>query len=291
MTASVTHTDASHTIAAARPTFVVLILTNLAMGIAPVITNLQPRNVWLGILVASLPFVAWVPLLLLSFWVGMGTSRCSVRVLGGLLGDAYLAIWPTLAGLFVPWLSSEPRGPWILQEYVDRWFVSCGIVFVGAGVLLLIRRRFVVLQLLSESVAVPQPRTQYSILFLLVVTAATAMILGLMRTVASGGPEAHMAIDALMPVVFLVNATHAVGTTLSERPISLAQMAIVFVVAILLGVGLVLTVPRPSSPDRLAWWSPPILAATLPVVMIVGSLLAVRSCGYRLVSKRSEQSL
>jgi hypothetical protein len=140
-------------------------------------------------------------------------------------------------------------------------------------------------------VTVPQPRTQYSILFLLVVTAATAMILGLMRTVASGGPEARMAIGALMPVVFLVNAMHAVGTTLSERPISLVRVAIVFVVAILLGVGLALTVPRPSSPDRLAWWCPPILAATLPVVMLVGSLLAVRSCGYRLVSKRNEQSL
>ncbi len=152
-----------------------LIAVHFFLAAAPAAIALIPADVrWLPAFWA-LGSVTIGQLLLLSFWVGLGSGRGGRRFLLALLTCGYAAAWiaagQTLAG----------RGR---ESVWARWAGESAAVFLRLAVVLLIfggaffavRRRYGGLRLLSEREAgETSARIQYSILHLLVITSAAAV--------------------------------------------------------------------------------------------------------------------
>lgn len=131
-------------------------------------------------------------------------------------------------------------------------------------------------------------RNEFSILHVLVVTAAIAVVLALMRRArpAGDGIESswqYAAANALMILVFLVNMVSAAWAALSVGRIA-GRVSLAILVALLLGIALAFA----GRYDEIVWWLFPttVLVFVVPTAIVVASLLVVRSHGYRLVGKR-----
>jgi hypothetical protein len=265
-----------------------LVAVHFFLAAAPAAIALIPADVrWLPAFWA-LGSVTIGQLLLLSFWVGLGSGRGGRRFLLALLACGYAAAWiaagQTLAG----------RGR---ESVWAKWPGETAAVFLRMGVVLLIfggaflavRRWYGGLRLLSEREAgETSARIQYSILHLLVITSAAAVVLSLTRG-ARGSDEIDatswqlVASGALMMVSFLVNAVCAAWASLAPGKIRW-RVCLVFVVSILLGAALGFA----GRSGRIIWWLPACfaVASVIPAAIVVASLLVVRSHGYRLVRKR-----
>ncbi len=131
-------------------------------------------------------------------------------------------------------------------------------------------------------------RFQYSILHILIVMSFVAVVLTLVRN--ARGADAlsvwHtwqvVCMFALMIITFFINTICAAFAALRAGQVRL-RILLVLIVASLLGIAVSLGARH----DSLAWWLVPsaMLVTVLPTAVIVGSLLVVRSCGYRLVPK------
>jgi hypothetical protein len=223
----------------------------------------------------------------------MGTNPAVWRVLGTVEGLIYIVIWQPLAGLF-----ERGIGPVELSRFLDR--VSDGCLMFGlimllvAGSFLIVRRRFASVQKLPDADVLPgEGRLQFSILQLLVVTSATAVILGLVRSVRTAdadGPVWIVSLYTLMVCTMVPNTVCAAWASLS-RGSCRDKLVLVFVVATLLGIALALAMSRARSGGAppLPWWLKLAgLFITLALTTnIAASLLVVRWCGYRLVPRRA----
>ena len=282
--------DASCRSAAVARRLRLLVGAHLFVGAAPLLSLLVPLEVRFLPLIWATASVSLAQLMLLAFWVGMGTSRGMVRVAGGLMGSAYVATWPALISILSP---HSQETPW---REVVAWLLravgaNCLMVLLFAGIFFLMRRWFTELRRVPDP-AGPRPaaRFQFSILHLLVIASIVAIVLGLMRSARPAGMDAAaprtswevVAAGVLMVVVFVVNAVCAVRAPLAVGPIGI-RIFLVLLVAILLGAALGLVLHY----DLLTWWQLlfDVLALAVPTVVVVVSLLVVRRCGYRLVPK------
>jgi hypothetical protein len=97
-------------------------------------------------------------------------------------------------------------------------------------------------------------------------------------------PNAWHNVDALMIITFLINSICAAFAALGTGQIRL-RIVLVLTVASLLGIALSLA-GRFDQNDMFPWWmAPPMLMTVLSTAIVLGSLLVVRSCGYRLIPK------
>jgi hypothetical protein len=267
------------------PRLRLLVAVHLLVGMAPAATFLLPRNVWFPILERVLDSISGAQVMLLAFWLGMGTSKSIRRLLSTLCGSAYVTVWPVVALLSSP----DYMGPSAIGCYLGRFSINCAVVLVFAGILLLIRRRGGELRRVSESgTSDPPSRFQYSILHLLVITSIVAVVLGLARSTRAtdtadiGWYVATLGI--LLVVVFAVNSVCAVWAALGAGQVRL-RVSLVLLVAILLGTAL----PIAARQHLVSWraFASLLLATVLPTAILIVSLLVVRSCGYRLTRSRS----
>jgi len=261
-----------------------LLAAHLLLGTVPVAMSLVPPEVRFLPVLWALFSVGIGQLMVLSFWAGMGTSRRVKRLLGAVCGAAYVAIWPTVGLSLSPYM----QGPPPITSYLLYLCLYCAMVLLFAGAFLFIRRRGTRLQRISDVVTAAAPaRFQYSILHLLVITSIAAVVLGLVQSARAGdtpfatGPI--VATYALTLVVFAVNTACAAWAALGPGHVRL-RVFLVLLVAVLLGIALSLG----ERHDQLSWWSVSgaTLVTVLPTVIVIISLLVVRSCGYRLISVR-----
>jgi len=265
-----------------------LVLVHVLLGITLVAGVLvPPHETWYLPRIVALFSILHGQIILLSFWVGMGTNKVIWRLLGALLGSAYLAVPPILFAILSP-DSTETFTAERLSLYGAVLVTFFGLVLAFSGGFWLMRRWYSDLRRVPDPRASAQPRFQYSILHLLLFTTVAAIFLGLTRTAVSrtgSVTQEALAVMVLLIAVFLINSLCAARAALGTERIGL-PVFLVCVVAILLGVALAVVRHQETS----LWWllfPCCILATSVPTVIVIVSLLVVRSCGYWLIRKRA----
>lgn len=263
-----------------------LVIAHLAIGVLPVAGFLVPHGSGYLPLKWAMLGVVFGQLMLLSFWVGMSPVKGGLRLAGALCGTAYVVAWPMTAA----WLSRSPAGWVYIIGFAVAYVARCSgfslVVLLLAGVFVLIRRFRAELRLVANPDGLDAPaRSQYSILHVLVVMALVSVALGLIQSArVADVPHARQYFEALMVITFFVNTIFAAFAALGAGQVRL-RIALVLTVALLLGIALSLT-GRFDRNDMFLWWlAPPMLMTVLSTGIVLGSLLVVRSCGYRLVPK------
>jgi hypothetical protein len=260
-----------------------LVAVHLLLGMAPIAMFLHPGDLrWIP-LTWALASISFGQLMLLAFWAGLGTSAAWKRLAGSAAGACYLATWPTLALVVSP---NAERSGYELVAYVAL-FAAMLVMF--GGIFLLWRRRFAQLRCVDdvdERPAVAPRRRQFSVLHLLLLMSIVAVVLGLMRGATAGDTERwhELAINLLGVVALVVNIIAAPWAALALGP-ARGRVALVLVVSVLLGMAVSFTaVFKLPMPEWRVWlFSTQSLAFAVPPLILVASLLVVRSCGYRLV--------
>ena len=257
-----------------------LVLT--ASQLALLYQMLWVSSVWMMPLIWGAHSMIVGQAMLLAFWAGLGTCGRTRRIAGTVAGIVYLAFWSSAPLLISLWI--VPKISW--TDWLRQFGIQLGqhgvFVLILSAVFLVMRRWFAKLDCLADPIEPPEKsRYQFSIQHLLVITTMTALFLASRRDKIEGLDLRLMIITTVLMIgVFLVNALYAVRMTLRRGPIR-GRLFLVFLVAALLGVGLSLI----SGLSQLSWWLAAsfALAMTVPTLVIVLSLLVVRSCGYRLV--------
>ena len=263
-----------------------LVITHLALGVLPVAGFLVPPGNRYLALKWALIAVGFGQLMVLSFWVGMSTVKGVLRLVGALCGTAYVVAGLLLAESLSPYSTGPTRLTEYVTLYVGLFSVYSLVVFLLAGVFWLIRRSSTELRLVADPNGLVAPaRFQYSVLHILIVMAFVSVVLGLVRSArVADVPNAWHNVDALMIITFFVNSICAAFAALGTGQIRL-RIALVLTVALLLGIALSLA-GRFDRTDMFLWWmAPPVLMTVLSTAIVLGSLLVVRSSGYRLIPK------
>ncbi len=262
-----------------------LIVVHVALGACLMAGRLIPPDIRFLPLLWALFSVPIAQLMLLSFWAGLGGGRGMRRLLGTLLGVAYLTAWRTVYQMFL----QNSGGTTFLDLFVMTYAMYLGCTVFFAGVFLGIRRWKAELRQVPEvATATPPARFQYSLLSLLLIITVASVIFSEISSIRTargdGDPGAGMFVGMLLFLTIgLVNLLCAVWAALGVGHVGL-RVSLVLLVALMLGIAQSLAM----SHDRIAIWLPLASAfamAVVPTAVVVVSLLVVRSCGYRLVPK------
>lgn len=259
-----------------------LALTASPLAVQPLAMLFRPNSIWLLPVNGGAQSVLVGQLMLLAFWAGLGTSGRAWRITGTVAGTSYVALWSTSPHLLSLW--NSPNSSWTdgLGE-CGKMFLQSGLLVLIAGAMFLIMRRwFSHLERAADArQTAPTSRYQFSIQHLLVITTVTAMFLATSRGEWGRGDQWKL----IMAIVLffgtcVANAIYAVRGTLSLGP-TRWRLFLVLVVAVLLGIGITLI----TGIATVSWWLGALMALTMtvPTLVVVLSLLVVRSCGYRLV--------
>jgi hypothetical protein len=263
-----------------------LIAFHLIVPIAPAVAfqfiadGFPIAFIWI---LAALPFGSCMTL---GVWLGMGRSRFWWRLLTSILGVAYLAFWIGLgSALANNWDLSVAD---VLRSYLNG-LIPFGIGLLLFGGLFLLLGRIYRIDRDCPLLEAPAPgRFRFSVLHVLVLMSLVAVILTLLRSVRATTPErttsflGWSADDSLGAVVFLLNAGGAAYATLSPMNVK-RNLSFVIVVSILSGV----VIAFATNNDQSDWWLflASMSVGIIPTLVELGSLLVVRSCGYRLVGR------
>lgn len=145
-----------------------------------------------------------------------------------------------------------------------------------------------------ERDAIPPHRQglRFSMLQILVVMSTVALVLSLMRATreSHGGADSTwdwLVMTAFVSVMFIVNTACAAFAALGLGNVK-RNVGIVLVVSIVLGIATAIAMRN----DEVPWlFAGSILIAVVPTATVLVSLLIVRSCGYRLIRRRSEATI
>jgi hypothetical protein len=220
----------------------------------------------------------------LAAWIGLGNSRLMVRVLGGFGATAYLAIWlPITIELMNRQVVNPHR---LFGDYIS--VLGIHIAYVGTLTLafLVVQRWWRIERAYDVSVPPTKDWRQFSMLNLLALMVATAIVLTFVqvsRMARLDGPGYWQWATPLVGAIgiFFVNSWLAVRAALSPPPLA-PRLVGTIIVAALLGIAIEL-----SMGNAVSGWSFAIKCAILLVatLIVIGSTLVVRSCGYRLVPR------
>lgn len=270
-----------------------LVAVHLVVCMSSVVGMPDVNSVWLRLACWVMNEIPVGTLMLLAFWAGLGTNSRMTRLAGAVLGSAYLAFGPNLTHIVAG--GREPLSSWF-AKYLPLCIFFSFTVFLGAAICLPIRRW------IAELRRIPCPddcrlsaRPQCSILRLLVMTAAVAIMLGLTtyaRLLESSDEEilvtylAHL-VCGYMRILCLAVAGAWAALGLGRLR---WRLPLVVLLTFVLAISLQLTsnanvwINRIAIGEKLAT---SVLFEFTPMAVFVGSLLVVRSCGYRLVPKSS----
>ena len=262
-----------------------LIAVHLVIGVCPAATHsLSVYFRFRPFLCASvihpvIQSVTFAQLMLLSFWVAMGTSREGRRLVGMLLATLYIAMWLMVGNR----LDRVPA-----NMILDMFGLELKMVVVFTGVFLGIRRWKADLRCFPDPAAFPRPTgLQFSLLHLLVIVSVVAIILALVRSIRTATGEEigwYPVLESLFWMfAYLINLLGAVWAVLSVGRPGLRILLVILIAAILAASGYFAT----WRGRLIDWWLLSALTVThvAATAIVVVSLLVVRSCGYRLVPK------
>lgn len=268
-----------------------LVAVHLVLAAAPLLILLVPTTnsyfmyfiplMWVLI---SIPFGS---MLTASIWIGLGKARWPWRLFFGLLACFYVAIW---FDLYEPSTSSGSRHfADYLMNYLETVTGLCSMV-LPAGCAFMIVARWFELKVSDQSTPPAKSGIRFSLLQILLLMSAVAIVLSLMHAVRSSAgneqrPEstAHEVADyAFLIVIEFINSALAVGAALKPGKF-VGRVAMVLLVSFVLGAAIALGMGQ----DEASWWlfACSMLIAIVPTLVVVLSLLVVRSCGYRLVRR------
>jgi hypothetical protein len=250
----------------------------------------------LPIVGAFLPFsMAWMPLLwatitppfgvmlALAFWVGLGNAPLLARLISGVVGAVYLLLSLITADVARRLVSGETiRSE--LSAHADEAAGIAVAVALFSGTFMVLRRWWALRPAVAPD-AITAPKAQFSILYILILIAGVALLLTLIRASRDSlaASDSGMIAESILGfVVFATNAVCASFAALRPAPIG-RSCTLVLLVAYVLGVALSFG----SNHDRVSWIMiafGPIISVG-PTAILLGSLLVVRSTGYRLLRK------
>jgi hypothetical protein len=257
-----------------------LVAGHLALGIAPVAMFLGADLRWMPVTWAA-GGISFGQVILLAFWAGLGTSNATTRLLGTLAGTLYLAVWPAV-GIAI----SEYTQDSAIAVFAMYAVFFAAMLVMFWGVFLLVRRRFAVLRRFDDPSILTVGRFQFSILNVLLVTSIVAVVLGAMRLGAGEDSTAWrpLAGGLLAIGVEIANIVIVPWATLARGPVLWRSM-LALAVALASGTAVSFTnvYKLPFAEWRMWIFSTQALAFTVPPLVVLISLLVIRSCGYRLV--------
>lgn len=284
-----------HDESSARQRLKGLVVAQLFLGMAPLGTALLPiHGAWVIAGIWAISAVSLAQLMLLSFWVGMGGNAVIVRVLGGIVGTAYLTTW-AIAAYSVSLLDAQYDSQPLVNGFLTTFLPYAASVLLSSACFLLLRRRCTELVHFSESSAkVAHSRVRFSIFHLLILISTCSLLLSLMRIARPSYEKitehdmiSFAALYILTLLVRTINSLCAAWASLSLSS-PWARIIIAICIAFVLGTVEAFSLGH----DVFSWWI--IISACLDSVLstaiVIASLLVVRSCGYRLIPKGEPQA-
>ncbi len=240
--------------------------------------------------VLSSTLIPFSQIMLLSIWVGMAaTARKLPKILLAILATAFIAVWVTSGEV----LGSTKPPISMVSLYFGHLAIMLGIfavlsaVMVGTS-LLVGTIRF------TKDTDLPsaEPRFRNSLFALLVVSTATALVLGLVhmsRVESESNPFPAAAGMSLLlgMVVFALNMLTTIWATLGAGHVKRRLLA-AFLISLILGISMSVGTGRSLFSEL--WWS--FVSDSLSVVLLAAvmacTLLWIRRIGFRLVPARAK---
>jgi hypothetical protein len=261
-----------------------LVAAHMLACTAPLLMPLLPQDEAYVPLMWALIVPNISAMMSLSAWIGLGGSRFAVRLLGACGGIAYLAIWVTATNALQNGRAVSPRE--LLGDYLTA--IALHLAFVGTltGAFLVARRWWRV-ERMYDIATPPGDWRQFSMLNLLVLMVATAVVLTFVR-IARSAPDAspgtwQWAITSAVGIgIFFANTRLGVRAALGPPPLA-PRLVGASIVAALLGIALGFS----GGNDAGSAWVFACSCTIIPLatMVVIGSTLVVRSCGYRLVPR------
>jgi len=262
-----------------------LIFAHAVIGAAPLLgLGIQFSMQMLPLLwiLTSLPLGSAMTL---SIWLGLGRTRLLWRAGIGLAAIFYLSAFSFIADF----TQGPPDQP--ISEQVMAYLSATGeigiLLFMLSGTFWLIGRRFEFARMNSDRIAGRGRLLQFSVRQVLVVMSSISVVLSLFRAArAATGHEPSawetIAIYSFLFVTFLITTACVAFAALGAGEVK-RNVAMVVVVAILLGVATAIAMQNQIS----NWWifGGSMLIVITPMIVVLVSMLVVRSCGFRLVPR------
>jgi hypothetical protein len=253
----------------------------------------------------ALSSVSHPPWMLLVFWCAMGTSRTSIRVLGGLTGVIYSAA----LNLVLVWqihrlIATAKRGGINLQVSTPDYFetfvrsaaLACVLYSIWLVPLLVYRYRHATLSRSESNELSPPRRGQLNLASLFILTLIVACYMALGRLVQRASvPNGFGLLGIAHQGLYLLTygLVGFFGLRAALLPGAWQGRVVGTLVLVVLPLGLAYA--GCTSSGGIDWsdaeallhvfmWS--LIAVGLPSIAYLASLLVVRACGYRLVAHR-----
>lgn len=227
--------------------------------------------------------------MLLCFWIGMGLARSHKFARIALAGVVYLTLELLAFTLATGGVSADAPGPFELALVLTITFaVNALLITLGSVLFVIISARYVRLDWSRDPEKLPPVHTQFSILHLMQLTSVAAMLIAVARWLSldPGNVGAFFAFIALYFLALMINAAAAVWSALAVGPV-LLRIGFSVGAAAFLGVMLALGSEGQLSGGSGLWG---VLFLVPPTIVVIASLLVVRSCGYRLVRVSAQRT-
>jgi hypothetical protein len=240
----------------------------------------NPRILPLEWALVSLPIGS---LMTLSVWMGLGRTRLRWRLALGLAALLYISILSIIDEVLR--LQEIPSISELVTIYLQNTGELAALLLLLSGAFLLIRRRFVLTRIDPNTQLQASGRLRFSMFQVMLLMSVVAILLSLLRAVRASMGHRPLVWESVMTfsfmfLAFMVNTVCAAFATLGSHRVK-RNVAMVIVVASLLGVMMGIAMRT----DVADWWlfAGSMGIAIVPTVVVLVSLLVVRSCDYRLI--------
>ena len=201
---------------------------------------------------------------LLGMWCGLGRSHWILRLIGLIAGTSYLAI---VLGAGIDELNGQTV------------FLVVVAVLLVAIVTWVVRLLKGAMRQIDQTATGAREGLQFTIRHLLLLTFVVACLVTIGKTLAPYLSDIHeISMMSLIAVCFVCVALVAIWGMLGLGHVLLRSM-LLFVIAAVMGWILARVI---DNSDHIFWISTTILQATY----LMGSLLVIRSCGYRFLARQ-----
>jgi hypothetical protein len=262
-----------------------LVIAHLLISLAPFLASALFTNAIWGYAIHVFIAFQSASLMLLAFWLGMGGGEFLLRLVSVGLAVLMFAAWHLFTDVIQ---GRSPLSGWYIVRYyavvAGMWGAFAGLVAAG---FLITRIWLIVVRPLAPD---DRPRAhwiKFSMLHMLAAMSLCAVTFALIRVARSeiqgaAGGFAMMAALGLGYGAFFANTLAAAYAALGPKPLA-PRIAASLVAAIALGLMLSFA----AGHEEYGWQMvlTQLLVFVVATAVIIGSLLVVRSCGYRLIRR------
>jgi hypothetical protein len=254
----------------------ILVGVHLVLGIVPVTIFFLPRKEEFLPILSILILIPIPQLLLVSFWSWF-VKRKKIKkyhvILNAIL---YLSLWPIIGSA-----SYTPEKMKLVPLYGGFIVMGVMIVIISKLSLAFVLKKHELCYISDPKSLDLNTHFQYSIIHILVVVTIAALILGLMQSAQIANRSSfdwRLLMWTLLILASMVFYTICPAWAALRAGNPILRILLVNFAAIFLGI---INSMSLDFSDLLIW----IIQSSLFTIIIIASLLVVRSCGYRLVLK------